>query len=121
MMGYGQESDDRADASSKGIDVDSGDLSVWDYLTENFDDVGFLQDSTSTEAQFGANKNIKNDSNMFLRQTFSCPRTIQASNTRIEYSRKDFGRQLREDIVQGGGQYSQETCITSIGMYMLPT
>lgn len=115
MMGYGNESDDRTDPSDKDIDTNINDLNAWEYLTANFDDVGFLKDSTTAncvEPQFGANK-----TNAFRQEAFSCPQTIHATKERVNYNRQDVKIQLREQMGQDGVIYSQNANYFSTGTH----
>jgi hypothetical protein len=94
MMGYGYMSGDQTDASNNDIDVDSGDLSAWEYLTANFDDDGFLQEhDCCTELQFGTNNVIDMKSNDLMQQA------IQSSDERLYFSCPQLNRHLRDDDV----------------------
>lgn len=95
-MQRGYKSEDRTDSSDKDRDVDSGDLSAWEYLTTNFDDVGFLQEHDCTNPQFREN-------NVFARKfdvTNTPHQAIPSSYERIEFSYHDTNRHLRDDNVQ---------------------
>jgi hypothetical protein len=101
-MQRGYKSDDRTDASNNDRDVDSGDLSAWEYLTTNFDDVGFLQEHNYTHPQVGANTHSATTFDVTLQQMLSFPQAVPLSNERIDFSCQDMNHHLRDEIVQDG-------------------
>jgi hypothetical protein len=108
---------DPSNQSNNDIDVDISDLSAWEYLTANFDDVDFLPDLNCCDPIFAANKNIATGINDFHQGICASPPMIHASNKICTSKLLDSSHQPFDEVVKDGQMHSQGTKLHPIGTY----